>query len=101
MRKTMKTDYQIAREQGVSRQAIHQRRKMGWTDEEILSGERSPANSGRYKTRTMESLGRTVPEIADELGVSSCTVWRWIRYGRMRGMSPAAAIAASIAKRRP
>ena len=92
----MKTDYQIAREQGVSRQAIHQRRKMGWTDEEILSGERSAANSGRYRTRTLASLGRTVPEIADELSVSKYTVWRWIREGRMRGMAPADAIAKAM-----
>lgn len=72
VRPGLKSDTELARIQGVSRAAIHARRKRGWSEEEIQAGHRldSEGNpvSGSRKYRE-ELGGRTVAEAAKDLGM--------------------------------
>ena len=60
-----KSDADIARDQGISRQAIHDRRAQGWTQEDIEAGERSEPRKAAYSTPIAQYLGMSVREAAE------------------------------------
>lgn len=74
--KKARTDAQIARDQGVSRQAILNRRSEGWTQEEIEKGERAVDRRRVYDTEIARHLGMTVAQAAQEQGVSRGEIYR-------------------------
>lgn len=69
----------VARLQGVSRQAISQRLRNGWSEEEVERGERS---GDRF--RFSEEYGRSARELSEELGVSLSRVYGCHREGTLR-----------------
>ena len=71
-----KSDSEIAREQGISRQAIRDRRNQGWSQEEIEAGVRSQPRKSRYSTPISRALGMTVKEAAEKEGVSVGEIYR-------------------------
>ncbi len=76
-----KTDAEIARDQGVSRQAINDRRAQGWSQAEIEAGERSTARKTKYTTAIAAKLGMSVAEKAKQLGVSKSEIYRRMKRG--------------------
>ena len=77
--KTKMTDAQIAQEQGVSRQAILDRRNAGWTEEEIRLGKREGSRKSAYNTNISEALGMSVAEAARLEAVSTAEIYRRFR----------------------
>lgn len=71
-----KTDAQIADEQGISRQAVHERRANGWTQEQIEKGEREDARPEKYRTTISDHFGMSVREYAAKEGISSSEAYR-------------------------
>ena len=71
-------DAALAKKQGVTRQAIHRRRKAGWTEQEILAGKRAKRTrplAGKHA----KILGRPVAEAAKDEGVTVQEMHRRIR----------------------
>lgn len=71
-----KTDSKIAREQGVTRSAISDRRRKGWTEKEIAAGVRSRPRKNRYSTQITTVLGKPVDAVAEDLKISVSEVYR-------------------------
>jgi IS30 family transposase len=82
---------EIAKRLGVTRQAVHARRKRGQTDAEILAGKRAPKGQRiRYRGRT-----QTIGEWAHELGRPESSIRARLR----RGLSPTEALLGGRAAR--
>lgn len=71
-----KTDSEISREQRVSRSAIYERRRSGWTQEEIEAGERDTPRKENYDTEIADYFGMPVKEVAEKEGVTVNEVYR-------------------------
>jgi hypothetical protein len=70
------SDTFIANEQGISRQAINERRSEGWSQEEIEAGKRGRPRPKNYRTPIAEYLGKSVKEAAAEQGVTGAEIYR-------------------------
>lgn len=76
------TDAEIAQSQGVSRQAIKDRRYNGWTQQQIEDGFRKQPDNRRYNTGLSKELGRSVAELAEEAGVTVSEIYRRIKASK-------------------
>ena len=79
-----KSDTELARVQGVSRAAIHARRRRGWTEDEIQAGQRLDAEGGPLQgsRRYQEQLGGlTVAEAAKLYRLRPATVYYRLANG--------------------